>query len=216
MVEGREVAMAVITISRQFGSGGTTLGGRLAKRLGYRYVDDDLIREVADKVGVSLNQVRTFEKRGTSTKLMRLLDWVVNPDFIERHTLEHRQLDENRYVDEVKGVILKLYEKGDAVIIGRGGNYTLRGYPNTIHVLLVADLEHRIAFLSNKYKLTKSQAEQAIKRADMIRSRFLNCFSEEASHDDPLLYTLILNMNDISVDKAEDLIVSLIPEVEKD
>ena len=206
--------MAVITISRQFGAGGTTLGGRLAKRLGYRYVDDELIRQVADKAGVSLNQVRTFEKRGTS-KLMRLLDWVVSPDFIDRHTSNRTQLDEKRYVDEVKAVILKLYEKGDAVIIGRGGNYTLRGYPNTVHVFLVADMKHRINFLSKKYKLTKSQAEKAIKRADMIRSRFLNCFSDQASHDDPHLYTITLNMNYVSMDKAEDLIVSLIPEVEK-
>lgn len=207
--------MAVITISRQFGSGGTTLGGRLAKRLGYRYVDDELIRDVADKVGVSLDQVKTFEKRGTSTKLMRLLDWVVSPEFIERQTSNHRELDEKRYVDEVKAVILKLYEEGDVVIIGRGGNYTLRDYPNTFHVLLVADLEHRINFLSNKYNLTRSQAEKAIKRADMIRSRFLSCFCDEASHDDPLLYSIILNMNEISVDKAEEVIASLIPEVEK-
>jgi cytidylate kinase len=206
--------MTVITISRQFGAGGTTLGGSLAKRLGYRYVDDELIRQVADKAGVSLDQVRTFEKRGTS-KLMRLLDWVVSPDFIDRHTSNRRQLDEKRYVDEVKAVILKLYEKGDAVIIGRGGNYTLRGYPNTVHVFLVADMKHRINFLSKKYKLTKRQAETAIKRADMIRSRFLNCFSDQASHDDPNLYTMTLNMNYVSMEKAEDLIVSLIPEVEE-
>jgi cytidylate kinase len=206
--------MAVITISRQFGAGGTTLGGRLAKRLGYRYVDDELIREVADKAGVSLNQVRAFEKRGTS-KLMRLLDWVVSPEFIERHTSNRRQLDEKSYVDEVKTVILKLYEEGDAVIIGRGGNYTLKGYPKTIHVFLVADMEHRINFLAHQYQLTRTQAEKAVRRADMIRGRFLNCFSDQASHDDPLLYTITLNMNFLSLEKAEELIVSLIPDVDK-
>jgi hypothetical protein len=178
-------------------------------------VDDELIREVADKVGVPLNQVRAFERRGSS-KLMRLLDWVVSPDFIDRHTSNRKALDEKNYVDEVKAVILKLYEMGDAVIIGRGGNYTLMGYPKTIHVLLVAGMEHRIDFLCSKYNFTKSQAERAVRRADLIRSRFLNCFSEQASHDDPLLYTITLNMNDMSMDKAEDLIVSLIPEAEKE
>ncbi|MGD2124980.1 MAG: cytidylate kinase-like family protein [Desulfobacteraceae bacterium] len=206
--------MAVITISRQFGAGGTTLGGRLAKRLGYGYVDDQLVKEVAQKAGVSLDQVKTFEKRGTS-KLMKLLDWVVSPDFIERHTSNRGHLAENRYVDEVKNIILKLYEKGNVVIIGRGGNYTLRSYPNTIHVLLVADMKHRIEFLSKNYEMRRSQAEKAIRRADMIRNRFLNCFSEQAFHDDPMLYTITLNMNYISMEKAEDLIVSLIPEVNK-
>jgi cytidylate kinase len=206
--------MAVITISRQFGAGGTTLGARLAKRLGYRYVDDELIREVSEKVGVSLDQVRTFEKMGTS-KVMRLLDWVVSPDFIERHTSSHKQLDEGSYVEEVKAVILKLYEQGNAVIIGRGGNYTLKGYPNTIHALLVADMKNRIDFLSERYRMTQSQAERAVKRADMIRSRFLNCFSDQPSHDDPLLYTITVNMDYMTMDKAEDLIVGLIPEVEE-
>ena len=69
--------MAVITISRQFGAGGTTLGARLSKRLNYRYVNDELIKEVAKNVGVSSLQVRTFEKRGTS-KLRKLLDKIVS------------------------------------------------------------------------------------------------------------------------------------------
>ena len=201
--------MATITISRQFGAGGTTLGARLAKRLGYRYVDDELIKGVAEKVGVSPSQVRTFEKSGTS-KLMKLLDWVVNPQFIERHTSEKAHLTEQRYVEEVKDILLKLHQEGNVVIIGRGGNHTLKGYPETIHVLLVADMEHRVQFLCDKYNMRRGQAESAVKRADMIRTRFLNCFSSEASHDDPLLYTMTLNMNEVTMDKAEEIVVRLV------
>jgi CMP/dCMP kinase len=200
--------MATITISRHFGAGGATLGSRLAKRLGYRYVDDELIKEVATKTGVAASQVRTFEKSGAS-KLMKLLDWVVSPEFIERHTAEKTRLSEERYVEEIKAIIHGLHEKGNVVIIGRGANYALKGYPNTMHVLLVADPDHRVHFLCEKYKMTKYEAESAVKRADMIRNRFLNCFSPEGYHDDPLLYTIILNMNDVTVDRAEDILVSL-------
>ncbi len=56
--------MAVITISRQVGAGGVTLGQRLAKRLGYRYVDNEIIEQVAEKVRVSSDEVRGFEKSG--------------------------------------------------------------------------------------------------------------------------------------------------------
>lgn len=201
--------MAVITISRQFGAGGTTLGGRLAKKLGYRYINDEMVKEVAKNVGVSSDRVRTFEKRGTS-KLMKLVDWVINPNFIERHGSEKDKLTEERYVEEIKAIILKLYEEGNAVIIGRAGNYTLRGYPNTIHVLLVADFEQRVKFLSDNYNMTRSQSERAVKRADMIRQRFLDCFGNQVSHDDPLLYTITLNMNSVSMDKAEALILGLV------
>jgi cytidylate kinase len=200
--------MATITISRHLGAGGATLGARLAKRLGYRYVDDELIKEVAEKAGVAPSQVRTFEKTGTS-RLMKLLDWVVNPEFIERHISEKGQLTEQRYVEEIKEALYKLHRKGNVVIMGRGGNYALRGYEGTLHVLLVADEAHRVNFLCQRYNMTKFEGEKAVIRSDMIRTRFLNCFAPEGNHDDPLLYTIILNMNVVTMDRAEDILVSL-------
>jgi CMP/dCMP kinase len=211
---GGHTRMATITISRHFGAGGATLGSRLAKRLGYRYVDDELIKEVARKTGVAESQVRTFEKSGTS-KLMKLLDWVVSPEFIERHTSEKTLLTEERYVEEIKTILGGLHQKGNVVIVGRGANYALKGYPKTMHVFLVADMDHRVRFLCEKYHMTKSEAERAVKRSDMIRTRFLNCFSPEGNHDEPLLYTIILNMNDVTMDRAEDILVSLAQDIER-
>jgi len=201
--------MAVITISRHFGAGGITLGERLAKELDYRFINDQLIKEVADKVGVSCEQVECFEERGT-TKLDKLLNLVVSPRFLERHADKHGYVYEKTYVDEVKAVTIKIYEEGNAVIIGRGGNHTLQGYPGAIHVLLVADMEYRVRFLMSKYRMNEGQAEKAIKRADMIRERFLDCFSPQENHDDPKLYTIVLNMNRITMDKAAEIIKSLL------
>ena len=201
--------MAVITISRNFGAGGITLGERLAKDLGYRFVNDQLIQQVAENVGVSSEQVECFEKRGT-TKLDKLLNFIVSPSFLERHADKHGYVHEKVYVDEVKSIVIKLYEEGDCVIIGRGGTCTLQGYPGAIHILLVADMEHRVRFLTSKYKMKKGQAEKAIKHADMIRQRFLDCFSPNQNHDDPLLYTMVLNMNYVTMDKAVELVKSLI------
>jgi hypothetical protein len=77
-------------------------------------------------------------------------------------------------------------------------------------VLLVADFEYRVRFIMKKYRMSQSEAEAAVKRADMIRTRFLNCFSDTTSHDDPLLYTVTLNMNEIGMEKAEALVVQLV------
>lgn len=202
--------MATITISRQFGAGGTTLGKRSAKRLGFRYVDDELIKEVAKNVGVSWAQVRTIEKVGTS-KVMKLLEKIVSEDFIERQVSEkHGYIDAARYVEGITAVIRKLHEEGNVIIIGRGGNYALRGYKDVYHILLVGDIENRISFLMNNYDMTRKEAESAVGRADLIRERFLDCFSSEGLHNDPLLYDMILNMNKINMDKAEDLVVNLV------
>jgi cytidylate kinase len=205
--------MAVITISRQFGAGGTTLGERLAKRLGYRYVDDELVQRVAQKMGVSEERVDIFEKKGTP-KLVKLLECVLSKDALERRASEKEYVEQTRYVNEVKGVIEKLYDEGNVVIIGRGGNYTLQHHKNAVHVFLVGNMERRTGFLREKYKLSEEEAGKAIREADMIRERFLNCFSDRKDHDDPHLYTLVLNMNRINMQKAEDLIAKMVSDLE--
>ena len=202
--------MAVITISRQIGAGGWTLGKRLSKRLGYRYVNEGMIIEVARKVGVSSDDVRAFEKEG-ATNLMRFIDRMVSRNFIDR-LISHKYgyLHEKSYVEAVRAIIQELYKQGDMVIIGRGSQYILKGYKNAWHILLVAELGDRARFLMKRYQLTEKEAQKAIEQRDEVRRRFLAFFSDKESHDDPLSYNLVLNMSQLSVEKGEQLILRLI------
>ena len=202
--------MAVITISRQFGAGGWTLGERLSKRIGYRYVHEDMIKEVAAKAKVSSARIKTIEKRGAS-KLIKFLDRVVKTSYVDRLVSDkYGFVDEKTYVDVVRNIVQELYEEGNVVIIGRGSQFILREHADVWKLLLVGDLEHRIGFVMNKYKLSRSEAENAVKRRDQIRSRFLNFFMEAGSHNDPLSYDLVLNMTRLSMEQAEDMAVTLI------
>lgn len=201
--------MAVLTISRQFGTGGLTLGKRLSKRMGYRCVDEGMIRQVAKKVKASSEQVRAFEKDG-GTKLMKFLDKIVSRNFIDRLISDkYGYVGQKDYVDVTRNLIQELYEGGNAIIIGRGGQYILKGYENTWHVLLLANQEHRVRFIMDNYNLKESEAEKAIRRADQIRDSFLSVFADKESHNDPLSYDLVINMNRVNIDKAEELIVEL-------
>jgi len=202
--------MAVITISRQFGAGAWTLGERLSKRLGYRYVHSDMIKEVAAKVDVSSDQVRVLEERGPSN-LLKFLDKFVAASYVERIISDkYRFVDEKTYVNVVRSIIQELYKQGNVVIIGRGSQYVLKDFADTWHLLLVGDLQYRIRSVMDKFKLNEHEAEKAIKRRDQIRARFLRFFSDNESHDDPLLYDLVLNMRNISMEKAEDLVIDLV------
>ncbi|MBC8462718.1 MAG: cytidylate kinase-like family protein [Deltaproteobacteria bacterium] len=202
--------MAVITISRQFGAGAWTLGERLSKRLGYRYVHSDMIKEVAAKVDVSSDQVRVLEERGPSN-LLKFLDKLVAASYVERIISDkYRFVDEKTYVNVVRSIIQELYKQGNVVIIGRGSQYVLKDFADTWHLLLVGDLQYRIRSVMDKFKLNEHEAEKAIKRRDQIRARFLRFFSENESHDDPLLYDLVLNMRKISMEKAENLVIDLV------
>ncbi|RLB10560.1 MAG: hypothetical protein DRG27_02785 [Deltaproteobacteria bacterium] len=205
--------MATITISRRFGAGGATLGARIAKRLGYRYLNDELVKEVAQQVGASVKDVASIEKRRKPSRLMSFLEKVVKVDIIERKR-KHKPVDVKEYIEGIKEVILKQYEQGNCVIIGRGSHYILQNKPDAIHILLVASKRFRIKFLMDNYGLREDQAERAVERADLIRADFLYYFSQRENHDDPILYTLCLNMDRLSFDEAEDLVVNLVKQRE--
>lgn len=205
--------MAVVTISRQFGAGGRTFGEGLAKRLKYRYVHEDMIKEIAIKAEVSHQTIQDFERRG-STKLMKFLDKIKNTPFVPRLLSEdYEYVDEDMVVDAVRKVILELYEEGNVVIIGRGSQYVLRGYKDAWHILLVGEMKDRVRFLMDHYYLKENEAEKAVTRADEIRKRFLNFFAAEKGHDDPMNYHLCLNMSQLTMEQAESLALKLISNI---
>jgi cytidylate kinase len=207
---GRKGEMATVTISRQIGAGGWTLGQRLAKSLGYRYVDEDMIHQVADKVGVSPEDVRAFEKEG-ATKLMKFLDRVVSKDFIQRLLSDrHVYMDEKRYVGIVTAIIKELQAHGNVVIVGRGGQYVLKDYKDVWRILLVDDPERRILSVMDIHGLKRDEAEKFIRIRDRIRTEFLNFFADVASHDDPRSYDMVINMERVGMERAEDLIKGLV------
>jgi cytidylate kinase len=203
--------MAVITISRLFGAGGWTLGQRLAETLGYRYVHEEMIREVAKQAGVSLDQIRGIEKEG-KTKLMQFIDMIVSKEYIDRLISDkYKYVDEARFVDSVRSVVLNVYEEGNCIIVGRGSQFILQDYEKTLHILLVDDLDRRIRFIMEKYEQTEEKAEQTVRRADEIRTRFLNFFADKSMHNDPHLYDLCFNMKHLTMDQVEKVVLNVAP-----
>lgn len=201
--------MAVITISRQFGAGGRTLGLRLAQRLGYRYVNEDMIKEVATEVNVTPDGVHHFEKEG-GTLLTKVVNIVVSGNFIERILAGSAgHLNEETYVGVVRAIIEGLYDEGNVVIIGRGGQYVLRDKPDAYHILLVGDDSFRVDFICAKHGTTRYEGHRVMQAQDKTRDTFLRCFAKE-NHDNPLLYHLTVNTARVGLEKTEDMIVDLI------
>ena len=201
--------MSVITISRLFGAGGWTVAARLSKILGYGCINEDMIKDAASKLKVSSGQIHHFEKDGAS-RLMKFIDKLVNTKFIDRHISDrYGYVNEQSYVDVIKKLIIELYEKGNTIIIGRGGQFILKDYPGAYHILLVQELESRIQFMMKNYDLSRSEAEKGIKQRDQARNRFLGFFTEK-NIDDPNNYHLVINMDQVSMEKAERIVLDLI------
>ena len=202
--------MAVITISRHTGAGGITLGQRLANKLGYRYVDEVMIKDIAEKIGVTREDVRSFEKDG-ATKLMRFLDKVVRTDFVRRESANrYGTVDEKEYVYVVRAIIKELYLQKNVVIVGRGGQFILKDLPDVWRTLLVDDVKNRVRFMMENYRLDEGKAERFIRERDRFRSNFLSFFADKSLHDDSRSYDLVINMEHIGLEKAEKLVMQLL------
>jgi cytidylate kinase len=206
--------MPVVTISRQYGAGGYTLGKALAERLGWRVVGRDIFTDIAQKAGVSLKCVELAEKEAGSL-LSCLINEVFSQAFAPRQVKESwLDLTEDKYLDCVRSVMQELAARGDVVIVGRGGQYILPKRSDIVKVLLVAELEDRIKFLMAHYDLDREKAQQVVQKEEKRRANYLKSFGPD-NRDDPGLYNLVINTSHASLKDAEELLVWLVEQAGK-
>ena len=201
--------MAVITISRQFGAGGITLGKMVAKKLSCSFVDTEIIKMVAEMANVSTNFVETVEKEAGG-KFSKLITKLVSKPLLDRVLKDERgYIDEEIYLDYLVLIIAQMADEGNVVILGRGSQYILRDHPDAYHFLLIDEFENRVRFMQERYNLSQSRAEQVVKSEDKRR---LNLYRKlhKTDYDKPSLYHLVLNMHRISLDKAQEMICGLV------
>jgi cytidylate kinase len=201
--------MAVITISRQFGAGGKTLGKMIADKLGYIFADDDILQMVAEMANVSPHWVESVEKEAGG-KLSRVISSMVSKRLVDRILKNERgYIDEKIYLDYLVVIIAQIAEEGNVVILGRGSQYILHDHPDTFHVLLINELEQRIKFMETHYDLKPSRAAQVVNNEDKRR---INLYRKlgKVDYDHPSLYHLVLNMGRIAIPDAANMICSLI------
>jgi cytidylate kinase len=203
------VGLAVITISRQFGAGGRMLGQMLADHLDYLFLDDLIINEISKEAKVSKSTV-IFTERSAGSTVSKIVTRLLSRDYMERLLGKDRgYMDEEVYVDVLHDIIVKFANQDNVVIMGRGGQYILRNFKNTFHLLLVADLKDRIKFLQRFHKLTNAKAKQAVMLGEKKRANLYRKFGKD-DYNDSHLYHMVLNMSQVSLEKAFDLVCTLI------
>ena len=193
--------MAVVTISRQFGSGGRTLGKMIAEELDYTFADNEIIQRLSKEANVSANWIRSFEKEAGS-KLSRITSKMVSKRWLDRVLAGERgYLDEEIYLDYMVLIIAQIADEGDAVILGRGSQYILDDHPEAFHILLIDELENRIKFMVEHYEMIERQAAQAVNYEDRRRASLYRRLGKK-NYNDPELYHLVLNMGRLDLQAA--------------
>jgi len=139
----------VITLSRQFGAGGAAIGRLLARRFEAEYLDRDVVFEAARRAGIPEGIAHELDERtpGWVTRL-GMAFVAAYPEAISPDTAGETAVpgDEDRVARLTRDVIVEAADRGNAVIVGRGGAFVLRDRPQVLHVQLIASLEARVRY----------------------------------------------------------------------
>jgi cytidylate kinase len=201
--------MAVITISRQFGAGGITLGKMIAETLGYTFADSDILQRVAKEANFSTHWVESFEKEAGS-KLSRLISSMISKRWLDRVLADERgYLDEQIYLDYLVLIIAQFADEGDVVILGRGSQYILNDHPDAFHILLVDEFESRVQFIMKRYEMPRNKAERLVVNEDRRRVNLYKRLGK-SDYENPQLYHLVLNMGRLDLETARDMVCALV------
>jgi len=199
----------VITISREFGAGGSELAQALGMRLGWRVVDRGLVRDVAGRLGVDEDAIEARDEHAPGllerigTTLLRTAPevLVVPPDLSS-------PLPET-IADTVRAVCTEAAESPPVILVGHGTQALLAGRPRTLHLRLVAPLATRIARIRARTGDDTATATAAARRVDADRASYIRR-SYGCDWRDPLLYTLQLNTGRVDVEAAAHLVIALV------
>jgi len=188
--------MAILTISREYGSGGREIGRRVADRLGYRYADKELLSQDLEKGGPRWG------------KVAREVDEVC-PTVWERYDWQYRG-----YVALVEALILSYAAEDQAVIIGRGGSFLLAGVPFCLRARLVAPLEVRIERIMERERLNRVAAERLITQVDGDRACFIKA-NYGSEWNEERFYDMTLNTGSLTYDQVADILVETLAEKDR-
>ena len=207
----------VITISRELGSGGRTIGRKLAAQLGVRYSDKTLIDELMKKFNLTTYEIESIKakKRNWFSDFIEFVAPVPNSGafigFDANKGMEWAA-DPSMPADifKAESEILKgIAEKGSCVIAGRSGFHVLKDHPNHLHVFITASLENRIARVMNKQCLNREQAVKLIEGIDKARENYIQRYTGTSRYD-ARHYDLVISADGHSEEEIADLILSYI------
>lgn len=201
--------MAVITISRQYGAGGKTLGKMIADELDYGFADSEIVAKVAEMANVSTHWVETVENEAGG-KLSRFITRMVSKPLVDRILKGERgYIDEEIYLDYLVLIIAQIADEGDVVVLGRGSQYILNDHPDAFHILMLDEFDNRVRFMREHYELSDREAAKVIRSEDKRRKALYQKLGK-TDYDDPFLYHLVLNMGRVSLEEAQRLVCNAV------
>ena len=200
----------VITINRELGSGGRTIGRKLAGKLGVKFLDKALIEALVKELGLSVEEIekRKGRKQNWLTELLESMATIQptpRPFVPDLQPISY--LVTANDIFEVESRLLRdIASQESCVIMGRSGFFILNDFSNKISIFITASRENRIRRVMARQGLGRADAEKAIKAVDEGRENYTQHYSGTSRYD-ARNYDLVLNVDGLSEDEAADIIL---------
>lgn len=190
----------IITISREFGSGGRSIGREVAERLGYAFYDEELVNEVAKRSGFSPEFIKEQGEYATSRHSL-----LFSLATAQQFAIEGLSTMDRLYIEQTK-IIEELAATGNCVIVGRCADYVLRNREDALHVFIFGNEEEKAKHIVEKYGEKDKSPEKRLREKDQRRKVYYKNYTGR-NWGQPSNYDLCLNSSALGQSVCAELIL---------
>ena len=203
----------VITINREMGSGGRTIGRKLAEKLGVEFYYKSVIKGLEKKFNLTAEEVEKQKGREqgwwASIKRQFTGSVVSSSPFLPKVADENELIDTDDIFKAETEILKGIAEEESCVVAGRSGFFVFRDHPNHLSILIQASMPYRVKRVANKQNLTEEEARKAIDKVDKMRENYVNKYTHSSRYD-TRNYDLVISMDGMTEDNAVDIIMDYI------
>ena len=199
------MANQIYTIGREFGSGGQYVGEELAKRLGIKLYDKELLQQAAKDSGFCEEIFENHDEKPTNSFLSSLVMDTYSVNGYSTASFLDMPLNHKVFLAQFE-TIKKIAERESCVIVGRCADYALADHPDCINTFIKADMSSRIKMISKRANITENKAKDMIQKQDKQRASYYNYYTSK-KWGDSKSYDLCLDSSKLGIDGCVDMIL---------
>ena len=199
----------VITINREVGSGGRTVGRKLAEKLGVKYCDKAIVEGLTKKFGLSIDRIEESkaQKKSWWNDITNYYNTLVNS--ADQPMAAEVKLDNTSLFETEKRILQELAAQSSCVVAGRSGFMVFREHPNHLNIFIQASMAYRVQRVMRRQNVSEQEARDIIKKLDASRETYIQKY-ENTSRYDTRNYDLVITMDHLSEDNAVETIIDFI------
>ncbi|MDO5539846.1 MAG: cytidylate kinase-like family protein [Eubacteriales bacterium] len=202
---------SIITIGRQYGSGGREIGRKLSEKLGVKFYDNELLDRAAKDSGICQELFENHDEKPTNSFLYSLVMDTYSLGYASA-ALSGMPINHKVFLAQFNA-IKEIAKEGPCVMVGRCADYALDDNPNLISVFIYGDKEVRIRRIAQKYDFTDAKAKDVIQKTDKQRASYYNYYTSKR-WGDISSYDLCINSSVLGIDETVNLIYEFIQKKE--